>query len=204
MTLARSIRLTVRAALVLVLLDLAVGFAWLGAGSAAAPQDVRSFEDAVRLHNAARDGDKSVLGSAIKALRRLRREDPWDTESTAYLVSAYAIAVRDGWFGPTQLVNATRAIHHLNAALDFAPDSFEVRAVRISAYSHLPRIFGRKGAAIRDGIVLDRMFQQIEDPHHSMVSAMLPVYDFLNVAAPDRGDWDKVKMKASAAIDDHY
>ena len=83
MTLARSIRLTLRAALILALLDLAVGFAWLGAGSAAAPQDVRSFEDAVQLHNAAHEGDRSVLRSAIKALRRLRREDPWDAESAA-------------------------------------------------------------------------------------------------------------------------
>ena len=99
MTLARSIRLTLRAALILALLDLAVGFAWLGAGSAAAPQDVQRFEDAIALHDTARDGDKRAIKPAIKALRRLRREDPWDAESAAYLGSAYAIAVRDGWFG---------------------------------------------------------------------------------------------------------
>ena len=74
-------RLALRAYLFLILRDLAVGFLWLGMGSAAAPQDVRSFENAITLHDVARDGDKSALRPAIKALRRLRREDPWDAEA---------------------------------------------------------------------------------------------------------------------------
>ena len=202
MIVARPVRLALCTALALAILDLVVGFVWLGMGSAAAPQDVRSFEDAVALHNAARDCDKRALKPAIKALRRLRREDPWDAESAVYLGSAYAVAVRDGWFGPSWLYNAARTMHHLDAALDFAPDSFEVRMVRTSVQSNLPRIFGRRGAAIEDALVLDQMFRRIEDPNPAIASSMLPIYDFLAKAAPDRGNWAEGRRKASDTLKD--
>ena len=164
MTTRRPIRLALCVVLILALLDLIAGFVWLGMGSATAPQDVPRLEDAIALHDAANDGDKSALRPAIMALRRLRREDPWDAESALHLGSAYATAVRDGWFGPSRIFNITRAVHHLNAVLDFAPDSFEARMVRASIQSRLPRIFGRRRAAIRDGIVLDQMFRRAEPP----------------------------------------
>ena len=131
-TVFRPIRLALLAVLTMSLLDLAAGFVWLGAGSAASPQDVRSFADAITLHDAASDGNRGALRPAIQALRHLRREDPWNAETAAYMGSAYAIAFRDGWFGPSRLFDFARAVHHLNAALSFAPDSFEVRRVRAS------------------------------------------------------------------------
>ena len=201
-TTARPIRLTLRAVLVLTLLDLVAGFVWLGAGRAAAPQDVQSLKGALELHDAADDGDKSALRPAIMALRRLRREDPWNAEASVYLGSAYAIAVRDGWIGPSRLIDVSRALHHLNAALEFAPNSFEVRMVRASVQSNLPRIFGRRGAAIEDAVVLDQMFRWIEGPRPAIASSMLPIYDFLAKAAPDRGDWTEGRRKASDALKD--
>ena len=199
---ARPIRFALCAVLVLALLDLVAGFVWLGAGRAAAPQDVQSLKGALELHDAADDGDKSALRPAIMALRRLRREDPWNAEAAVYLGSAYAIAVRDGWIGPSRLIDVSRALHHLNAALEFAPDNFEVRMVRASVQSSLPRIFGRSGAAIKDALVLDQMFRRIEDPPLAIASKMLPIYDFLAKTAPDKGGWSEGRSKASEALKD--
>ena len=196
MTIARPTRLAQRVLLLLVLFDLAAGFLWLGAGRAAAPQDVQSLKDALELHDAAYDGDKRALRPAIMALRRLRREDPWDAKAAVYLGSAYAIAFHNGWFGPSRLVDVARSVHHLNAALEFAPDSFEVRMVRASVQSSLPRIFGRRGAAIEDAVVIDQMFRQIEDPPPAIASRMLPIYDFLPKTAPDKRDWSDGRRKA--------
>ena len=202
MTIARPTRLAQRVFLLLVLFDLVAGFFWLGAGRAAAPQDVQSLKDALELHDAAKDGDKSALRPAIKALRRLRREDPWDGKAAVFLGSAYAIAVRDGWIGPSRIVNVVRAIHHLNAALEFAPDSFEVRMVRASVQSSLPKIFGLTGAAVEDALVLDQMFRRIEDPPPSIASRMLPIYDFLAKTAPDKRGWSEGRRKANEALKD--
>ena len=202
MTVAHPIRLVLLAVLAVSLLDLAAGFVWLGAGRAAAPQDVDSIDDAVQLHDAAYDGDQSALRPAIMALRRLRREDPWDAVAAVYLGSAYAIAVRDGWPGPSRLVDIARSVHHLNTALDFAPDNFEVRMVSASVQRNLPRIFGRRGTAIEDAVVLDQMFRRIEDPNPAIASRMLPIYDFLAKTAPDKGGWSEGRRKANEALKD--
>ena len=202
MSTARRIRLALLASLALSLLDVAAGFVWLGAGRAAAPQDVQSLKSALELHDAADDGDKSALRPAIMALRRLRREDPWNAEAAVYLGSAYAIAVRDGWLGPSRLVSVARAMHHLNTALEFAPDSFEVRMVRASVQSNLPRIFGRSGAAVEDALAIDQMFRRIEDPPPAIASRMLHIYDFLAKTAPDKGSWSEGRRKASEALND--
>ena len=202
MTATRLIRLALLSVLVVSLLDLAAGFVWLGTGTAAAPQDVQSLKGALELHDAADDSDRSALRPAIMALRRLRREDPWNAEAAVYLGSAYAIAVRDGWHGPSRLVNFARSVHHLNAALEFAPDNFEVRMVRASIQRNLPRIFGRRGAAIEDAVVLDQIFRRIEDPHPAVASRMLPIYDFLAGAAPDKGNWNEGRSKAIEALND--
>ena len=202
MTVTRSISLALRVSLILTLIDLAAGFAWLGMGTAAAPQDVRGLKGAIAWHDKALDGDGSALRPTIMALRRLRREDPWDAEAAVYLGSAYAIAVRDGWLGPSRLVDIARSVHHLNAALDFAPDNFEVRMVRASVQSSLPRIFGRTAAAVEDAVVLDQMFRRIEDPNAAIASRMLPIYDFLAKTAPDKGNWNEGLRKANEAIKD--
>ena len=202
MTIVRPFRFVLCAVLVLTLLDLAIGFVLLGMGNAAAPQDVRSIKDAIELHDAAQEGETGALRPSIKALRRLRREDPWNAEAAVYLGSAYAIAARNGWFGPSQLVNVARAMHHLNAALSFAPDSFEVRMVRASVQSNMPRIFGRRGAAVKDALVLDQMFRQIKDPPPAIASRMLPIYDFLAKTVPQRGNWSEGRRKANEALKD--
>ena len=202
MTTARPIRLALRAVLVLALLDIVAGFVWLGAGRAAAPQDVQNLKDALKLHDDARDNDRSALRPAIMALRRLRREDPWDAIAAVYLGSAYAIAVHDGWLGPSRLVDIARSVHHLNTALEFAPNSFEVRMVRASVQRNLPRIFGRRGAAVKDAIALDQMFRRIKDPPPVIASRMLPIYDFLAKAAPDKGNWSEGRRKANETLKD--
>ena len=202
MTVARPIRLALRVFFVLLLLDLTAGFIWLGMGSAAAPQSVQSLKDALKLHDDAQNGDKSAIRPTIMALRRLRREDPWHAEAAVYLGSAYAIAARDGWFGLSRLVDVARSVHHLNTALDFAPNNFEVRMVRASVQSHMPRIFGRRGAAIKDAIVLDQMFRRLEDPRPAIASRMLPIYDFLARTTPEKGNWSEGRRKANGALKD--
>ena len=202
MTVTSSIRFALLAVLVVSLLDLAAGFVWLGMGTAAAPKDVKNLEETLKLHDDAQNGDIRAIRPAIMALRRLRREDPWHAEAAVYLGSAYAIAARDGWFGPSRLVNTARAVHHLNTALDFAPDNFEVRMVRASVQSHMPRIFGRMGAAIEDAIVLDQMFRRFEGPRPAIASRMLPIYDFLARTAPEKGNWSEGRRKANEALKD--
>ena len=198
----RPIRLALQATFALILLDLATGFIWLGMGSAATPQSVQSLEEALKLHDDAQNGDIRAIRPAVMALRRLRREDPWHAESAVYLGSAYAIAARDGWFGLSRLVDVARSVHHLNTALDFAPDNFEVRMVRASVQSNMPRIFGRRGAAIKDAVVLDQMFRQIKDPPPAIASRMLPIYDFLAKTVPQRGNWSEGRRKANEALKD--
>ena len=202
MTTSQPIRLVLRVFLILTLLELAAGFVWLGMGRAAAPQDVQSLKDALELHDDAQNGDIRAIRPAIMALRRLRREDPWHAESAVYLGSAYAIAARDGWFGLSRLVDVARAVHNLNAALEFAPDSFEVRMVRASVQSSLPRIFGRRGAAIEDALVLDQMFRRLEGPSPAIASRMLPIYDFLARTAPEKGNWSEGRRKTNEALKD--
>ena len=202
MNVTRTIRHALLAVLVVSLLDLIAGFVWLGMGDATAPQEVRSLKEALKLHDDAQNGDRSAIRPTIMALRRLRREDPWHAESAVYLGSAYAIAARDGWFGLSRLVDVARSVHHLNTALDFAPDNFEVRMVRASVQSSLPRIFGRRGAAIEDAIVLDQMFRQIKDPPPAIASRMLPIYNFLTRTAPEKGNWSEGRRKANGALKD--
>ena len=202
MNVTRIIRHALLAVLVVSLLDLIAGFVWLGMGSSAAPQSVQSLKDAIKLHDDAENGDIRAIRPTIMALRRLRREDPWHAESAVYLGSAYAIAARDGWFGLSRLVDVARSVHHLNTALDFAPDNFEVRMVRASVQSNMPRIFGRRGAAIEDAIVLDQMFRRIEDPHPAIASRMLPIYDFLAKTVPQSGNWSEGRRKANEALKD--
>ena len=204
MTVASPIRLALLAVLAVSLLDLAASFVWLGMGSAAAPQDVQSLKGAIELHDDAQNGDKSALKPAIMALRRLRREDPWHAETAVYLGSAYAIAARDGWLGPSRIIDVARSVHHLNTALDFAPDNFEVRMVRASVQSHMPGIFGRRGAAIEDALVLDQMFRRLEDPRPAIALRMLPIYDFLARTAPERGNWSEGRRKANGALNDAF
>ena len=40
------------------------------------------------------------------------------------------LACYGDWFGPSRCVNIVRAVHHLNAVLDFATRSFDVCMVR--------------------------------------------------------------------------
>ena len=92
-TTARPIRFAPCATLILAQLSRAAGFVRLGMGRAVPPQDVKSLSDALELHDNARDGDsRHLLRPAIMALRRLRREDPWNAKTAVYLGSAYAIA----------------------------------------------------------------------------------------------------------------
>ena len=93
-------------------------------------------------------------------------------------------------------------MHHLNAALEFNPDNFEVRMFRASVQSHLPRMFGRSGIAVEDAITIDQMFRRIEDPLPAIASSMLPIYDFLTKVAPDRGDWAQGRRKANDALNE--
>ena len=156
-------------------------------------------EEAVTLHNQARDGDENSSIKAIEKIERYLKEFPEDGEAWAYLGSAYSIAGRDASSVVDKIRYTNRGISHLDRALEINPQNFIVRFIRAKVNSSVPKMFDRKKKAVDDMLALDKMFQK--KPSVANATLMIDVYDDLQDYAPDSGPW-KERLESVRKLSD--
>ncbi len=160
-----------------------------------------NYEQALKLHDAARDGENGALESAIELLEQLKREQPESGRITALLGSAYGISARDSWNPLTKTRHLSRCLDYIDEALELGPEDIEVRLTRAFIQIYLPRIFGRRDEAIEDIKVLDRLFREQRVPE--VAPSMLHLYEKLLNEEPELGDWSEGIAIAKSLFPDH-
>ena len=148
-----------------------------------------NYEHALKLHNAARDGDRDALKSAIKLLEQLRLEQPESGRVVALLGSVYGISARDVWNPLTKTRHLSRCLEYIDEALELGPEDIEVRLTRAFVQIYIPRVFGRRDNAIEDIKVLDQLFR--EQQVVEIAPSMLHLYEKLLKEEPELGDWSE-------------
>lgn len=143
--------------------------------------------EAIALHDAGRNGDTQATADAIKVLEDIVKSEPENAEALAYLGSSYAIIARDSKKAVDKIRYTNRGLRFLDQAVDLEPENFAVRVIRANVASSLPRMFGRRGGAIEDGLMLDRMFSVEQSP--KMARSMVDIYEMLGEIAEGQGDW---------------
>lgn len=169
-----------------------VPFVQVGAAQAA----TGSFEAALDLHNAARDG-KGDAEAAVQALEEFTATEPGKAAGWAYLGSAYTIRARDSVNVTDKIRFTNRGLRYLDQAVELAPQDFVVRLVRANVAMNLPSMFGREASLVEDLMTLDAMYQSAGDPH--MAGPMVGIYDALATHAAGVKDWSALKAAAEAA-----
>ena len=161
-------------------------------------ENVPGFDDAIALHNDARDGNSRALKKAVGLLERLREEHPGNAEVAAYLGSVYAISARDGRNVVGKMRNANRGLRELDRAAELEPGNFTVRMVRAHVQMSLPAMFLRQDDAIEDMRVLHEIFTATPAPSPGMAGQMVPIYDALIKQAdgPDRKNFAEGRERA--------
>ncbi|MDD9799212.1 MAG: hypothetical protein OXU29_01915 [Gammaproteobacteria bacterium] len=162
---------------------------------AEAPAALR--QEAVELHNRARDGDENAAPQAVERLERHCKQFPEDGAAWAYLGSAYTMMGRDAPAVADKVRYTNRGIRHLDRALEIAPQDFTVRLVRANVNAALPQMFGRGDQATEDMLALDRMFRGAE-ASPARAGMMLGIYEALQARAPGRGPWAERLQEARA------
>ena len=160
-----------------------------------------NYEQALKLHDAARDGVNGALESAIELLEQLKREQPESGRVTALLGSTYGISARDSWNPLTKTRHLSRCLDYIDEALILGPEDIEVRLTRAFIQIYLPRIFGRRDEAIEDIIVLDRLFREQRVPE--VAPSMLHLYEKLLNEEPELGDWTEGIAIAKSLFPDY-
>ena len=160
-----------------------------------------NYEQALKLHDAARDGENGALESAIELLEQLKSEQPESGRVTALLGSVYGISARDSWNPLTKTRHLSRCLDYIDEALELGPEDIEVRLTRAFIQIYLPRIFGRRDEAIEDIIVLDRLFREQRVPE--VAPSMLHLYEKLLNEEPELGDWSEGIAIAKSLFPDH-
>lgn len=167
-----------------------------GSGKAPSPEYEALRSQGIELHDRAREGDEEAAGNAVERLERYLERFAGDSEARAYLGSAYALMARDASSVVNKMRYANRGMRHLDRALDLAPRDFAVRFIRAQVNSSLPKMFGRREAAIEDMRMLDAIFQ--ENPSPELAGWMIEIYGDLNDLAPGSGQWEERLAKARA------
>jgi hypothetical protein len=147
-----------------------------------------ALAQAIALHDAAVAGDEKAASAAREALADLVSAEPDNAVALAYLGSTHAVIARDAFNVVSKMSNTNKGLRHLDKALELAPQDVTVRMVRANVNWNLPEMFGRRGDAIEDMIVLDRLFRSAPRPR--LAKAMQQIYARLNEAAAGQGDWD--------------
>jgi len=146
-----------------------------------------TMEQAVALHEAARDGDDAATARAVEAFEALVAAQPENPLANAYLGSSYALTARDARSVVDKVRFTNRGLRHLDTAVALAPNDFAARLIRANVTVALPTVFGRRDAALKDMMALDAMFDAARSP--SMAGPMLGIYAQLETLAPEQADW---------------
>lgn len=155
--------------------------------SATSSSSVLSFDEAVELHDAGRDGDKAAAERAVEAFGALVRNNPVDPFANAYLGSSYVLLARASSGDIDRIRYVNRGLRHLDAAVSMDPGNFVPRLIRANISARLPDMFGRAERAVEDMLMLDAMFT--EAPNPVMAGGMIGIYGLLSEIAPGKGDW---------------
>jgi hypothetical protein len=150
------------------------------------------LREAISLHNDGRDGDAKATAEAITLLEDIIKAQPTNATALAYLGSSYSLTARDSDTVVNKMRYTNRGLRVLDQAVSIAPDDWVVRLIRANVASNLPALFNRKKTAIEDGLKLDEIFSNSQDPE--MASHMVGIYKMLSKIADDDVDWaSKIK-----------
>ncbi len=164
-------------------------------------QEHIGLNEAIMLHNKARDGEEEAAEKAVSALKILLEKEPDNAKVYAYLGSAYSISARDAGSVTDKIRFTNRGLRYLDEAIDMAPRGFIVRLIRANVTQRLPAMFGREKSAHDDMLVLDQMYTMANHP--SMARPMIAIYQALVQIAPNQGDWIAKAVAASKASTEH-
>lgn len=152
-----------------------------------------AFQEALALHDAARDGNGTAQ-AAVAALEAYTAAAPSNALGWAYLGSSYALAARDARNVTQKIRFTNRGLRYLDQAVVLAPDDFVVRLIRANVLMGIPTMFGRNSMLVEDLKTLDQMYQHTQDPR--MAGHMVGIYGALNAHAKGEGNW--LELQASA------
>jgi len=103
-----------------------------------------------KLHSKAEGGDTAATKEMIESLLKLTKEYPKNDLLLAYLGSAYTLASRDAWPGPSKLDHLKIGLKTMDQAVSNSPDDLAVRFIRAINNYQLPSFVGRKDNARKD------------------------------------------------------
>ncbi len=160
-------------------------------------QEHIGLNEAIMLHNKARDGEEKAAEKAVSALKILLEKEPDNAKVYAYLGSAYSISARDAGSVTDKIRFTNRGLRYLDEAIDMAPRGFIVRLIRANVTQRLPSMFGREKSSRDDMLMLDQIYTMANHP--SMARPMIAIYQALAKIAPNQGDWVAKGAAASKA-----
>ncbi len=106
------------------------------------------------LHMRAERGDKKATKELIVVLEASCKSHPHNHLLRAYLGSAYTLASRDAFPGPSKLNFLKDGLKTMDAAVESAPDQPAVRFIRAVNNYHLPAFINRRDDARADFEIL--------------------------------------------------
>lgn len=123
----------------------------------AAPAD--PFKDPLiievqKLHTKSEGGSTAATKELIETLLKLTKEHPKNDLLLAYLGSAYTLASRDAWPGPSKLDYLKNGLKAMDQAVNNSPDDLAVRFIRAINNYQLPSFVGRRDDARKDFEIL--------------------------------------------------
>ncbi|MFQ3670975.1 MAG: hypothetical protein SNJ84_05915 [Verrucomicrobiia bacterium] len=120
------------------------------------------------LHQRAEKGDKRATKELVARLEAALEAHPEHHLLKAYLGSAYTLASRDAFPGPSKLSYLKDGLRTMDAAVEGAPDQPAVRFIRAVNNFHLPAFVNRRDNARADFEVLVR---QLKEGDHGLSAA---------------------------------
>lgn len=144
------------------ILSLVAIVVFIGSGISihADPWEAPLIKEIHKLHTESEKGDKKATKKLVKRLEELTKKNPDNALLLAYLGSAYTLASRDAWPGPSKYTFLKDGLKTMDKAVKKSPKEPAVRFIRAVNNFHLPAFINRKNKARKD---FEKLLEQIED-----------------------------------------
>jgi hypothetical protein len=129
------------------------------------------------------DGDKKATTELVEKLEKLTAEHPDNYLLLAYLGSAYTLACRDAFPGPSKLTYLKNGLKTMDDAVAKAPNDPAVRFIRAINNYNLPAIISRRDNARADFEILVRQIDK--DPSLLATKTRQAIYYYAGLSFRD-------------------
>jgi hypothetical protein len=156
-----------------------------------------------QLHDkSAEGGDKAATTELVEKLEKLTAAHPDNCLLLAYLGSAYTLACRDAFPGPSKLAYLKKGLKTMDDAVGKAPNDPAVRFIRAVNNYNLPAIINRRDNARND---FELLVGQIDkDPSLLAARTRQAIYYYAGLSFRDTRHLPEAKKawEAGLALDD--